>query len=221
MSLSSISWPIGRLVGSSSPALPITPSLKDGLPWSPGRWACIAGLNLSRNACRPAPHLVDHLPRRHQRLVQNSSSRSRSSGVNSTRPRLSATDYAPRAGRAMGWVVLMVVSSWSSRSADVTTIRCPRPGVAQGGLGLDRVCLVTETSPDDLGVSGSMGRCPPDYDPAAGAGHHPTRMISRRPRPGRISPPKAVVSLTQDDGRVAPGWTAWVGQQARQELDGH
>jgi hypothetical protein len=43
---------------------------------------------------------------------------------------------------------------------------------------------------DDLGVSGSMGRCPPDYDPAAGTGHHPTRRISRRPRPGRISPPE-------------------------------
>jgi len=27
-------------------------------------------------------------------------------------------------------------------------------------------------------------------------------MISRRPRPGRISPPKGVVSLTQGDGRL-------------------
>jgi hypothetical protein len=27
-------------------------------------------------------------------------------------------------------------------------------------------------------------------------------MISRRPRPGRISPPKAVVSLTPGDGRL-------------------
>jgi hypothetical protein len=62
------------------------------------------------------------------------------------------------------------------------------------------VCLVTETSPDDLGVSGSMGRCPPDHGPAAGTGHHPTGMISRRPRPGRISPPKGAVSLTQGDG---------------------
>jgi hypothetical protein len=188
-------------LGRRRPRCQSPPPLKNGLPWSPGRWACLAGLNLSKDACRPDPHLVDHLPRRRQRLVQNSSSRSRSSGVNSTRPRLSATDYAPRACRAMGWVVLMVVSSWSSRSADVTTIRCPRPGVAQGGLGLDRVCLVTETSPDDLGVSGSMGRCPPHHDPAAGTGHHPTRMISRRPRPGRISPPKAMVTLTQGGGR--------------------
>jgi hypothetical protein len=64
------------------------------------------------------------------------------------------------------------------------------------------VCLVTETSPDDLGVSGSMGRCPPDHDPVAGTRHHPKGVISRRPRPGRISPPKGVVSLTQGDGRL-------------------
>ena len=101
-----------------------------------------------------------------------------------------------RVVRRLG-VGVMLVSPWSPRSSDVTTIRCPRPGVPQGGLGLDRGCLVTETSPDDLGVSGSMGRCPPDHDPVAGTGHHPTRMISRRPRPGRISPLKGVVSLPQ------------------------
>jgi hypothetical protein len=101
----------------------------------------------------------------------------------------------------VGWV-LVVVCPWSPRSADVTTIRCPRPGDLKVERDWIVVCLVTETSPDDLGVSGSMGRCPPDYDPAAGTGHHPTRMISRRPRPGRISPPKGVVSLTQGDGRL-------------------
>jgi hypothetical protein len=32
------------------------------LPRSPARWACIAGLHLSKHACRPAPHVVEHLP---------------------------------------------------------------------------------------------------------------------------------------------------------------
>jgi hypothetical protein len=115
------------------------PSLKNGLPWSAARWAFIAGLNLIKNACRPDPRVVEHLSRRRQRLVQNSSSRSRSSGVNSIRARLSPTD--PRAGcvwcHALGWV-LMLLSPWSPHSSDVTTIRCPRLGVPRGGAGPDR-----------------------------------------------------------------------------------
>jgi hypothetical protein len=195
MSLSSISWHIGLLVGSSSPVLPITPSPKE--------WLALVGSTVGSH-CRSEPHqecVAGEIPtswttspRRRQRLVQNSSSRSRSSGVNSTRPRLSATDHARvRVVPWVGWV-LMVVSPWSPRSADVTTIRCPRLGVPQGGAGLDRGLSRHGNGPDGLGVSGSMGRCPPDHVPAAGTGHHPTRMISRRPRPGRVSPPKAVVS---------------------------
>lgn len=53
-----------------------------------------------------------------------------------------------------------------------------------------------------------MGRCPPDYDPAAGTGHHPTRMISRR----RVGPDLTAEGCGEPHpGRrtVAPGRTAW------------
>ena len=62
------------------------------------------------------------------------------------------------------------------------------------------VCLVTETGPDALGVSGSMGTAvrPIMFRQRE---RDIKGMISRRPRPGRISPPKAVVTLTQGDGR--------------------
>ena len=63
MSLSSISWHIGRLVGSSSPAPPITPS--------PEEWLSLVGSTLGmhcrsepqQEACRPDPHVVEHLPK--------------------------------------------------------------------------------------------------------------------------------------------------------------
>jgi hypothetical protein len=32
------------------------------LPWSVAWWAFIAGLNLSKKACRPDPHVMEHLP---------------------------------------------------------------------------------------------------------------------------------------------------------------
>jgi hypothetical protein len=75
---------------------------------------------------------------------------------------------------------------------------------------------------DDLGVSGSMGRCPPDYDPAAGTGHHPTRRISRRPRPGRISPPEGgepEAGERGDDHLERLGRVAAVGARVGQGVD--
>jgi hypothetical protein len=138
MSRSSISWHIGLLVGSSSPALSIAPSPKEWLALVGSTVACIAGLSLTKKACRPAPHVVEHLPTSTPAAGSEQLQPLQVIGVNSIRPRLSATDYAPRACGAMGWVVLMVVSPWSPSSADVTTIRCPRPSVPQGGAGLDR-----------------------------------------------------------------------------------
>jgi hypothetical protein len=202
MSRSSISWHIGRLVGSSLPALPITPPpLKNGLPWSAAPWACIAGLNLIKNACRPAPHVVEHLPTSTPAADPEQLQPLQVIGVNSIRARLSATDHAPRACRAMRWVGAHGRVPLVPRSADVDDDSMPTTGRTQGGRDRSVVCLVTETGRDGLGVSGSTGHCPPDHGPAAGTRHHPKRMISRRPRPGRISPPKAVVSLTQGDGR--------------------
>src|SRR5215218_5636376 len=186
MSLSSISWHIGLLVGSSSPAPPITPSPKE--------WLALVGSTVGMH-CRSEPH-QECVPARSPRRGTPPTS-TPAAGPEQLQPlqviggeldpsaRLSATDYAPRACRAMGWVGAYGRVPWSPRSADVTTIRCPRPGDLKVERDWIVVCLITETSRDDLGVSGSMGRCPPDYDPAAGTGHHPTRMISRRPRPGR------------------------------------
>jgi hypothetical protein len=194
MSLSSISWHIGLLVGSSSPALPITPSPKE--------WLALVGSTVgshcrfepsSRMRARRDPHVVEHPQHRRQRLVQNSSSRSRSSGVNSIRARLSATDHARvRVVPWVGWV-LMVVSPWSPRSADVTTIRRLRLGVPQGGAGLDRGLSRHGNGPGRprrLGFHGTAVR-PIMFRQRE---RDIKGMISRRPRPGRISPPKAVVS---------------------------
>jgi hypothetical protein len=172
-------------------------------PWSAGRWACIAGLNLSKNACRPAPHVVEHLPRRRQRLVQNSSSRSRSSGVNSIRARLSATDHAPRACRAMGWVGaygrVPLVATLGRRDDDPmpTTGRTSRWSGTGSWSVLSRKRARTA----------SASRVPwdavrPIMVRQRERAHPPKGMISRRPRPGRISPPKAVVGLTPGDGRL-------------------
>jgi hypothetical protein len=142
---------------------------------------------------RRDPHVVEHPQHRRQRLVQNSSSRSRSSGVNSIRARLSATDHARvRVVPWVGWV-LMVVSPWSPRSADVTTIRRLRLGVPQGGAGLDRGLSRHGNGPGRprrLGFHGTAVR-PIMFRQRE---RDIKGMISRRPRPGRISPPKAVVS---------------------------
>jgi hypothetical protein len=91
-------------VGRHHPRCQSPHPLQNGVPWPAAPWACIAGLNLIKNACRPDPHVVEHLPTSTPAAVRNSSSRSRSSGVNSIPARLSATDHAPGAGRAMGWV---------------------------------------------------------------------------------------------------------------------
>jgi hypothetical protein len=110
----------------------------------------------------------------------------------------------------------------SPSSADVTTIRCPRPSVPQGGAGLDRGLFRHGDEPPSLGVSGSMGRCPPDYDPGAGTGHHPTRRISRRPRPGRISPPEGgepEAGERRDDHLERLGRIAAVGGRVGQGVD--
>lgn len=124
-------------------------------------------------------------------------------GVNSTRPRLSATDYAPRACSAMGWVGahgrVPLVATLSRRDDDPmpTTGRTSRwSGTGSWSVSSRKRARMTSASrvPWDA-VRPIMIR-------QRGPGHHPTRMISRRPRPGRISPPKAVVSLTPGDGRL-------------------
>jgi hypothetical protein len=175
------------------------------VPWPAAPWACIAGLNLIKNACRPDPHVVEHLP-----------TSTPAAGPAQLKPlqviggELDPSEIVrdgPRAG--CGSCHGLGGCSWSSPLGRHAQRRdddpLPTTGRTSRWAEVERdrsvVCFVTETSPDDLGVSGSMGRCPPDYGPAAGTGHHPTRMISRRPRPGRISPSKAVVSLTQGDRR--------------------
>jgi hypothetical protein len=160
-------------------------------------------------------------PRRRQRLVQNSSSRSRSSGVNSIPARLSATDHAPRAGRAMRWVGahgrVPLVATLSRRDDDPmpTTGRTsrwagPERGLSRHGNEPGR--------PRRLGFHGTLsarsysgsGNAPSpkgdDLAPTASGPDH-TAEGCGEPHPGRRT--------------VAPGWPAWFGQQARQELDGH
>jgi hypothetical protein len=203
MSRSSISWHTGRLVGSSSPRCQSPPPLKNGFPLVASTVACIANL-VPKQACVPASsHVVEHLPTSTPAVGPEQLQSLQVIG-GELDPSEIVGDGPTRRVRVVPWVgwMLVVVSPWSPRSADVTTIRCPRPGDLKVERDWIVVCLVTETSPDDLGVSGSMGRCPPDHDPAAGTGHHPTRMISRRPRLGGVSPPKGVVRLTQGGGRL-------------------
>ena len=201
MSRSSISGISVAWLGRHRPRCQSPPPLKNGVPWSAGRWASIAGLNLSRNACPPDPRLVEHLPRRRQRLVQNSSSRSRSSGVNSIRARLSGADHAPRALRAMGWVGaygrVPLVATLSGRDDDLM----PTTGRTSRWSGLDRGLSRHGSEPGrsrrlrfhrTLSVrswSGSGNAPSPKGDDFAATAS------------GRISAPKAVVSLTQGDRR--------------------
>ena len=127
--------------------------------------------------------------------------------------RWSATDHAPRAGRAMGWVgacgrvPLVATLGRGDDDPMPTTGRTSKWTGTGTGIG---VCLVTETSPDDLGVSGSMGRCPPDHDPVAGTRHHPKGVISRRPRPGtavqHLTREAAPSALQTSAGRCSRGW---------------
>src|SRR5829696_6335834 len=138
MSLSSISWHIGRLVGSSSPALPITPSPKE--------WLALVGRTVGSH-CRSEPH-QECVPARSPRrgTPPTSTPAAGSEQLQSLQViggELDPTEIVgdgPRAAyvscHALGGAHGRV--PWSSRSADVTTIRCPRPGVPQGGLGLDR-----------------------------------------------------------------------------------
>ena len=64
------------------------------------------------------------------------------------------------------------------------------------------VCLVTETSPDDLGISGSMGRCPPDYDPATGTGSSPNEDDFAPTASGPDRTAEGCGEPTQGDGRL-------------------
>jgi len=206
MSRSSISWHIGRLVGSSLPALPITPHPKERL--------ALVGSTVGMH-CRSEPHqecvpgeiptLWNTSPPRRQRLVQNSSSRSRSSGVNSIRARLSATDHAPRACRAMGWVGAHGRVPLVPRSADVDDDSMPTTGRTQGGRDRSMVCLVTETSagrPRRLGFhrtlsarswSGSGNATSPKEDDfvATASGPDLTAEGCGEPHPGRRTVPQA------------------------------
>jgi hypothetical protein len=199
MSLSSISWHIGLLVGSSSPVLPITPSPKE--------WLALVGSTVGSH-CRSEPHqecVPGEIPTSTPAVGSEQLQSLQVIGGELDPTEIVGDGPRPRACRAMGWVGahgrVPLVATLSRRDDDPmpTTGRTSRWAEVERDRSV--VCFVTETSPDDLGVSGSMGRCPPDYGPAAGTGHHPTRMISRRPRPGRISPSKAVVSLTQGGGR--------------------
>jgi hypothetical protein len=202
MSLSSISWHIGLLVGSSSPALPITPSPKE--------WLALVGSTVGSH-CRSEPHQEcvpgeiptswNTSPRRRQRLVQNSSSRSRSSGVNSIRARLSATDHARvRVVPWVGWV-LMVVSPWSPRSADVTTIRCPRPGVPQGGAGLDRGLSRHGNGPGRPRRLGLHGTLSARSCSGSGDGSSPNKDDFAPTASGPDLTAEGCGELTQGDGR--------------------
>jgi hypothetical protein len=201
MSLSSISWHIGRLGGSSSPRCQSPPSPKE--------WLALVGSTVGRH-CRSEPQQEcvparsprrGTLPRRRQRLVQNSSSGSRSSGVSSSgRDCWRRTTRRVRSCHGFGWV-LVVVSPWSPRSADVTTIRCPRPGVSQGGAGLDGGLSRHGNEPGRPRRLGFHGTLSARSYSGSGNAPSPKGGDVAATASGRISPPKSVVSLTQGDGR--------------------
>jgi hypothetical protein len=201
MSLSSISWHIGRLVGSSSPALPITPSPKEwlalvartvGMPCrSEPQQGCVPARSPPRG---PPPTSTPAAGPEQLQPLQVIGGELDSTEIVGDGLRAACVSCHGLGG-AHGRVFLVVTLSRRDDDPMPTTGRTSR------WAGLDRGLSRHGNGPDGLGVSGSMGRCPPDHVPAAGTGHHPPRMISRRPRPGRISPPKAMVTLTQGGGR--------------------
>jgi hypothetical protein len=74
---------------------------------------------------------------------------------------------------------------------------------------------------DDLGVSGSMGRCPPDYDPAAGTGSPPNEEDFAPTASGPDFTARGCGEPHLGRRTVAQAGQHGSGQQARQELDGH
>jgi hypothetical protein len=133
MSLSSISWQIDRLGGSSSPPLPITPS--------PPEWRALAGSTVGMHR-RSEPH-QERVPARSPR--RGTPSHVDASGCSEQLQPLQViggeldpseiVGDGPRAGcgSCHGLGGCSRSSPLVATLSDVTTIRCPRPGAPQGG----------------------------------------------------------------------------------------
>jgi hypothetical protein len=189
MSLSSISWHIGLLVGSSSPALPITPSPKE--------WLALVGSTVGSH-CRSEPHqecVPGEIPTSTPAVGSEQLQSLQVIGGELDPSEIVGDGPRPRACRAMGWVGahgrVPLVATLSRRDDDPT----PTTGRTSRWSGTGSWSVSSRKRARTPSASRvPWDGCPPDHVPAAGTRHHPNGMISRRPRPGRISPPKAVVS---------------------------
>jgi hypothetical protein len=221
MSLSSISWHIGRLVGSSSPALPITPSPKEwlalvartvGMPCrSEPQQGCVPARSPPRG---PPPTSTPAAGPEQLQPLQVIGGELDSTEIVGDGLRAACVSCHGLGG-AHGRVFLVVTLSRRDDDPMPTTGRSSR----WTGTGS---CLSRHGNepgrPRRLGFHGTLsarsysasgdGSSPneDDFAPTA-SGPDLTAEGYGDPHPGRRT--------------VAPGWTAWFGQQARQELDGH